>query len=77
MTQLLVTLSRTDSQPGGEIIREIVVEDFVQTSFDMLRVGPEGDFIGHVDSNGVCRLDDEADRPDVWYTDVTVSVAKP
>jgi hypothetical protein len=67
---VLLTLSRTDSQPGGEIIREFEVEEFVQTTFEQLRVGPEGDVIGYFE-DGVWRLLDE--QPDRWYTDLTVS----
>lgn len=75
MTALLLTLTRNDSQPRGEIMREIVVSEFVQVTYDMLRIGPDGDFIGRTDSDGTWHLDDESDFPDRWYTDFTVSVA--
>lgn len=78
--RLRVDFSRTDSQPGGELMHTLFCDEFVQLTYESLRFGPEGDFVAGY-AHGEWRLTPSYSKfgaegeQDEWYTDVTVSAA--
>lgn len=70
MTTLIVEFSRNESQVEGERIVSIECEEFVQVTYDEIRIGPEGDPIAQYMGNvGHWRKYDE---PSEFYTDITI-----